>query len=114
MRLSTSIAKVALRGTKVGVVAGPRGEKAWEQNRIDAREMIEWAKNGAMTMSRNVIDKIPMLESVSEPCHSVGKHCRATSEDPYPHLVVKDFLESLWNCVKGDISLDDLKPARKS
>ncbi|KAL6729980.1 hypothetical protein Aduo_000986 [Ancylostoma duodenale] len=53
MRLSTSIAKVALRGTKVVVVAGPRGEKAWEQNRIDDREMIEWAKNGAMTMSRN-------------------------------------------------------------
>ncbi|EYC33024.1 hypothetical protein Y032_0002g562 [Ancylostoma ceylanicum] len=79
MRLSTSIAKVALRGTKV-VVAGPRGEKAWEQNRIDAREMIEWAKNGAMTMSRNVIDKIVMLESVSEPCHSVGKHCRPTQK----------------------------------
>ncbi|EYB80922.1 hypothetical protein Y032_0397g711 [Ancylostoma ceylanicum] len=34
MQLSTSIAKVALRGTKV-VVAGPRGEKAWEQNRIE-------------------------------------------------------------------------------
>ncbi|WKY05090.1 hypothetical protein Q1695_005818 [Nippostrongylus brasiliensis] len=103
LKLATSFAKAALAGAKVVVVAPPRGEGAWKQSRLDAREMVDVARMSAMSMRNNIIGMIPLLESIAEPFQAVGLHPRRSSEDVYPNVVVEDYLTAPKDYVQSEV-----------
>ncbi|VDL77141.1 unnamed protein product [Nippostrongylus brasiliensis] len=103
LKLATTFAKAALAGAKVVVVAPPRGEDAWKQSRIDAREMVDVSKMSAMSMKNNIIGMIPLLESTAEPFQTMGLHPRLSSDDVYPKIAVRDFLMCLKEYVQSEI-----------
>ncbi|VDL73449.1 unnamed protein product [Nippostrongylus brasiliensis] len=105
LKLATTFAKAALAGAKVVVVAPPRGEDAWRQSRIDAREMVEVAKLSAMSMKNNIIGMIPLIESTAEPYQTVGLHPRQSSDETYPEVVVQDFLTALKDYVQSEVAI---------
>lgn len=107
LKLSTLFSKVALRGAKVVVVAPPRGEDSWKVNRLDARDMVELAKMSAMSMRHNIVCMIPLVESTLEPFQTAGLHPRQSWEDAYPRIVIKDFLDSLREYVRNEISIPE-------
>ncbi|WKY10642.1 hypothetical protein Q1695_002755 [Nippostrongylus brasiliensis] len=75
LKLATSFAKADLAGAKV-VVAPQRGEGAWKQSRLGAREMVDVARMSVMSMKNNIIGMISLLESIAEPFQAVGLHPR--------------------------------------
>ncbi|WKX89396.1 hypothetical protein Q1695_008782 [Nippostrongylus brasiliensis] len=103
LKLATSFAKAALAGAKVVVVTPPRGEGAWKQSRLDAREMVDVARMSAMSMRSNIIGMIPLLESIAEPFQAVGVHPRRSSEDVSPNVVVEDYLTALKDYVQSEV-----------
>ncbi|VDP02728.1 unnamed protein product [Heligmosomoides polygyrus] len=107
LKLASTFAKAALGGAKVVAVAPPRGELAWKQSRIDTREMMDVARTSAMSMKNNIICMIPLVESTAEPFQTVGLHPRPSSEDPYPRVVVQDFMAALKEFVQCEIPISE-------
>ncbi|WKY15622.1 hypothetical protein Q1695_000812 [Nippostrongylus brasiliensis] len=97
------VAKAVLAGAKVVRVAPPRGEGARKQSRLDAREMVDVARMSAMCMKNNIIDMIPLLESIAEPFQAVGLHPRRSSEEVCSNVVVGDYLTALKEYVRSEV-----------
>ncbi|VDP04883.1 unnamed protein product [Heligmosomoides polygyrus] len=102
-----STSRNRIHRAKVVVVAPPRGEDSWKVNRLDARDMVELAKMSAMSMRHNIVCMIPLVESTLELFQTAGLHPRQSWEDAYPRIVIKDFLDSLKEYVRGEISIPE-------
>ncbi|VDO21699.1 unnamed protein product [Heligmosomoides polygyrus] len=98
-------AAAARNGTKTLVVAPPRGDKAYERNRIDLNEALELAKSMAVLAKQNIVSYIPANESGMEPSHGPGARPRNSSTDKYSKEVLRDHFERLSEYLKGRLDL---------
>ncbi|EYC37336.1 hypothetical protein Y032_0802g2426 [Ancylostoma ceylanicum] len=114
MKLAMTFAKSALAGAKVVVVAPPRGEQAWNQARMDAREMAEVARGSAMSMKHNIVCMIPLVESTTEPFQSMGLHPRSSATDTYPQIAMVDFMNCLREFVRAEVEVPEVRLAKKN
>ncbi|KAL6740809.1 hypothetical protein Aduo_014128 [Ancylostoma duodenale] len=114
MKLATIIAKSALAGDKVVIVAPPRGEEAWNQARIDAREMAEVARGSGMSMKHNIVCMIPLVESTTEPFQSMGLHPRSSATDTYPQIAMVDYMNCLREFVRAEVEVPEVRLAKKN
>ncbi|VDO82410.1 unnamed protein product [Heligmosomoides polygyrus] len=82
-KLASSLAAAARNGMKIIVLAPPRGDKAYERNRIDMNEALELAKSVAVLAKQNLISCIPLIESSTEQSHGPGARPRSSSNENY-------------------------------
>ncbi|VDP16976.1 unnamed protein product [Heligmosomoides polygyrus] len=115
-KLASSLAAAARNGMKIIVVAPPRGDKAYERNRIDMNEALELAKSVAVLAKQNLISCIPVIESSTEPSHGPGARPRSSSNENYSKGVMKDYFEVLSTYLKGEVDIPPFeeKPSRNA
>ncbi|KAK6028431.1 zinc knuckle, partial [Ostertagia ostertagi] len=82
-RFASALAAAARNGTRVIVLAPPRGDAAYAQNRIEMNQAVDLAKKSAALMSRNITSLIPVIESGTEPSHGPAAHPRRGSLEAY-------------------------------
>ncbi|VDL81833.1 unnamed protein product [Nippostrongylus brasiliensis] len=104
-KLSSALASAARNGIKILAVAPPRGDGAYERNRIDMNETLELAKSVAVLAKQNIISYIPAIESAREPSHGPGARPRNSSSEKYSKEVLRDYFESLNTYLKGELDL---------
>ncbi|VDL81109.1 unnamed protein product [Nippostrongylus brasiliensis] len=104
-KLSSALAAAARNGIKILAVAPPRGDGAYERNRIDMNETLELAKSVAVLAKQNIISYIPAIESAREPSHGPGARPRNSSSEKYSKEVLRDYFESLNTYLKGELDL---------
>ncbi|VDL75417.1 unnamed protein product [Nippostrongylus brasiliensis] len=78
-KLASAFAAGARKGMKIVVVAPPRGDPAYERNRMDMNDAVELAKSVAVLVKRNIISSIPIIESSREPSHGPSARPRIDS-----------------------------------
>ncbi|KIH48794.1 hypothetical protein ANCDUO_21133 [Ancylostoma duodenale] len=109
-RLTSAVASAARNGVKIIAVAPPRGDAAYQQNRMEINEMIDLARKTATMMKQNLVSLIPMIEAGREPSHGPSAHPRANPADPYSVAVMKEYFDSLREYIRAEIQLPEFTP----
>ncbi|KAK6742055.1 hypothetical protein RB195_009746 [Necator americanus] len=104
--LAMAFTHIVRRGAKLVTVCGPRGEAAWEQNRIDALKTMEIIRDAAAAMKTNVVTTFNMIPSVAELFASIGLGCRQSSFLSYPVQSIRAFLTAMQEFVKPHVNAD--------
>lgn len=104
-RLASDLASVARNGVKIIVVAPPRGDAAYYQNRTDINEAVELARKSVALMAHNIVSLVPMFETSSEPSHGPSAHPREASTDSYSKKAMVEYFRALVDYVKAEIVL---------
>ncbi|EYC37539.1 hypothetical protein Y032_0781g2301 [Ancylostoma ceylanicum] len=96
LQLYAALSAQVSQGTKVIAVCGPRGEKAWEQNRHKTIKMFELMRGAATAATRhNVVTMFGKEPAFKEPCVTMGIAPRKKASDGYPVHLMKEFLVAL-------------------
>ncbi|KAK5972807.1 Zinc knuckle [Trichostrongylus colubriformis] len=107
-RLASALAAAARNGTRTIVVAPPRGDAAYAQNRLELIKAAELAKKSVPLMSRNIVSLIPLMESSSEPSHGPSAHPRESSTDAYSDDTMVEYLTAMLDYIKAEVQLPRL------
>ncbi|KAK5972311.1 hypothetical protein GCK32_020134 [Trichostrongylus colubriformis] len=107
-RLASALAAAARNGTRTIVVAPPRGDAAYAQNRLELIKEAELAKKSVPLMSRNIVSLIPLMESSSKPSHGPSAHPRESSTDAYSVDTMVEYLTAMLDYIKAEVQLPRL------
>ncbi|KAK5976149.1 hypothetical protein GCK32_000511 [Trichostrongylus colubriformis] len=107
-RLASALAAAARNGTRTIVVAPPRGDAAYAQNRLELNKATELAKKSVPLMSRNIVSLIPPMESSSEPSHGPSAHPRESPTDAYSVDTMVEYLTAMLDYIKAEMQLPRL------
>ncbi|XGW16887.1 hypothetical protein V3C99_001933 [Haemonchus contortus] len=85
-------------GTRVIILASPRGGVAYAQSRIELYQAVDLATKTAALMSCNITSMILLNKSGSEPSHGPAAHPRRRSTEPYSTETMSEYLEDMIEC----------------
>lgn len=100
-RLAMTLIPLARNGTKLVCVCGPKGEKAWDENRRSAAEMFDLIREASATMKSNIVTQYGQVPAMTEPFATMGSIPRNSCEEAYSTVLTKEFLGNLEEYVAG-------------
>lgn len=94
-RLAMTLIPLARNGAKLVCICGPKGEKAWDENRRSAAEMLSLIREASATMKSIIVTQYGQVPAMTEPSATMGSIPRNSCEEAYSAVLTKEFLGNL-------------------